>query len=230
MGSVGLDGFISRPNEFHAARVLRAESYIDENHFLPEEARQEDGGEQDLDDHRASHFITLENVGHGSGRVIGNLRSIRKYYSGATLPVEELYPEAFEESSAPINSIEASRFISRHENKAIAHLSSLALIRAMVAHTYAFDQKPIYAVVEVPLAKRLIGVGLPTELIAEPKALPEYGNTVNMALRFDLDNVFDVVDSDTEKSKLITPFLETAREDKGLGYYDSSLLVTIPDK
>jgi N-acyl-L-homoserine lactone synthetase len=223
LGAVCTEGEVSKPQEFTSGRILRAESYIDENHFLGEESRQADGGEEDIDDQRSTHLVAIENIGHGQCRTIGNMRSIRKRDDGDLLPVERLFPEAFEDAPAPVNAVEASRFISRNEVKSVRNAVSLGLIRAIVSRAYENEQKPIFAVVEEPLARRLLGVGLPGELIADPKPLTEYAGTVNMALRFDPEEIFAVVEKDIERSKIITHFFDDVKNNKGVGYYDSTL-------
>lgn len=224
LGSVADEQGIALGGVYHAARIFRANSYIDDHRFLAPSARQADGGEMDNDDWRSAHFVALHNNQDGTGEVVGNIRSILKRSEGELLPVEYHFPEAFTDEPAPVYSVEASRFIAKHPEKLIQSAISVGLMRAVIMSTFTEAREPIYAIVEEPLERRFAGVGLPYTRIADPKPLEEYGNTINMGLKFEPKEILKVVDEDVNKEKLITHFFETARQDLGVGYYDQTML------
>jgi len=231
LGVVASERELAHPVERHAAGVLRANIYIDQWHFLPTEARQADGSESDADDERSTHYAALYKDPHKQvAHVGGNMRVIRKRHEQEPLPVERLFPEAFTESPAPVNAIEASRFIANHNDKLTQSAISLGLIRAVVLAAYEQGQQPIYAVVESKLERRFKQVGLPVTRIAEPKPLGEYNNTVNMALRFDPVEIVETTERDQEVAHMITAFFRTSRENGGVGLYDPLLMVPVGKK
>jgi hypothetical protein len=72
IGRVAFGNLIDMPREYHAAHVLRANVYIDEEHFLPDSARSANGGEYDSDDERSIQFAIVENDSKNS-RLIGTV-------------------------------------------------------------------------------------------------------------------------------------------------------------
>jgi len=223
LGVTGDESGVFLPDVYTAARILRANKYIEKG-FLNENARQADGGEMDADDWRSTHFVALEPRQNGRVEVVGNIRSILKRTENDLLPIEYHFPDAFLQEPAPVGSVEASRFIENHAEKPVGSAISLALMRAINARSYEKARQPVYAIVEAGLKRRFSIVGLPLELIAEPRPLAEYGNTVNMAVKFNPKEIMDAVDSDIEGVKLITGFFKSARQNSGLGYYDRSLV------
>lgn len=223
IGIAGDEMGVYHPGIYTAARILRANKYIEKN-FLPETARQSDGGEMDADDWRSSHFVAAEQLEDGKVQVVGNMRSILKRDEDDLLPIEHHFPDAFVDNPAPVGSVEASRFIQDHENKGVGHAISLALMRAVNTQAYEMARQPVYAIIESGLKRRFGIVGLPLEVIAEPRPLADYGNTVNMAVKFDPKEIMDTVDTDIDAAKLITHFFRSARQNSGVGFYDHSLL------
>lgn len=223
LGIAGDESGVFLPRIYTAARILRANKYIEKG-FLSEDKRQADGGEMDADDWRSTHIVALEPKQSGVVEVVGNIRSILKRTEDDLLPIEHHFPDAFLEEPAPVGSVEASRFIENHAEKSRGSAISLALMRAVNAQSYEKARQPVYAIVEAGLKRRFGIVGLPLELIAEPRPLAEYGNTVNMAVKFNPKEIMDAVDSDINSAKLITSFFKSARQNSGLGYYDRSLV------
>jgi N-acyl-L-homoserine lactone synthetase len=158
---------------------------------------------------------------------VGTARLIQKSEEEDKLPVETLFPEAFTESAATTGSVEASRFIARHADKMTQHTISLSLMRTMAAQAHAQGADYIYAVIEGHLARLFTNVGMPFEQIAEAKAIAEYDNTMNMAVRFDPKEIFKVVEKDIKKEKIISTFFEDALVSLGVGYYDETLISPI---
>ncbi len=223
IGLLATPEVVNMEDELRAALVLRANVYIDEMGFLPASARRIDGTESDADDARSRHFGVIENCGD-STRVIGGMRAIIKRDEADKLPIERLFPEAFASEDAPVNAVEASRYISRHENRMRQHAAALGLIRAVVAQAVKHDNQPIYAVVEEPLHRLFEIAGLPLEVIGEPKEIPEYNNTVNVALRFDPNEIMAAAANDHDGKLRITPYFKTVHQNDGLGYYDELFL------
>jgi N-acyl-L-homoserine lactone synthetase len=227
LGSPAGEQGLALAGVYQAARIFRANSYINDNNFLSPTARQSDGGEMDNDDLRATHFVALENNYDGTARVVGNIRSILKRSENEPLPVEHYFPEAFEDAPAPVNAVEASRFIAKHPEKLTQGAISVGLMRSVIMSTFSQAREPIYAVVEAPLERRFATIGLPFRRIADPKPLEEYGGTINMGLVFDPKEILSVVDKDIAEEKIITHFFKTARNDLGLGYYDQLMVSPI---
>lgn len=221
VGKVALPGEVLLNDEYTAARQLRANIYIDKEGFLDEESRMADGGEMDVDDDRSIQFAVIENIGDRK-RVVGTSRLIVKRSSDDLLPVEQLFPEAFENSPAPIGSSEASRFIAQHPNKMTKHLISLSEIRAMDLEALAHGYEPIYAVIEEKLGKMFEFIGIPFDQMTELKYLEEY-STPNMAVEIDPRRVAEEIKRDLTGELLLSQFFQDALVSLGLGYYDESL-------
>ncbi|HEU4967229.1 MAG TPA: GNAT family N-acyltransferase [Candidatus Saccharimonadales bacterium] len=223
LGVIASPGIIYKPREYQAARRLRANVYIDEKHFLPEEARQRDGGESDVDDARSVHFAVIENRGNSElPRVVGTSRLILKRDGSDRLPVENLFPEAFGPSPAPDSSAEVSRYIARHSERSKQKAVSLALIRAMTAWTLTETRQPVYSIVERPMVRLFDAIELPYEQISDPKMLPEY-NTENMAIELDPEAVFHSVRAEKHlAAAAMQAFFQKAEGNGGLGYFNEN--------
>ena len=90
---------------------LRSNVYINQTGMLPESSRRLDNTELDVDDERSVHLVVLENK-IGKAALFACMRLIEKKTS--PLPIENYFPESFD-IEAPVNSVEVSRFIVRHE-------------------------------------------------------------------------------------------------------------------
>lgn len=231
VGEVATHGEVIYPEEFRGARVLSANVYIDEMRFLEPSFREADGGETDEDDSRSVQFAILENRHEdGEVRVVGRSRLILKDSKDNLLPVEQIFPEAFDDAPAPVGSYEASRFISRHPDQDMTqHLVAFAGIRAMDLYAVKERSPFVYAVIEEPLRSRFEFIGIPYEVISDPRPVSEYNGTVNMAVRIDPEKVLDTVtDEDIAPERmLLKQFFENTLIDMGLGYYDRSLMKRI---
>ncbi len=223
LGEVASQGQIFLPEEFLGARILRANTYIEKCGFLPPAARQEDGGESDIDDAKSVHFVAIENEGQSRGNVSGNLRLIIKESPDQPLPVERLFPDAFP-APASESSAEASRFISEHPDDLVHGAISVALIRAAVMGSINRSREPVYAVIEEPLERRFRKIGLPFDVLAEPRPVEEYNDTLNLAIRFHPEEILRQAQEDKDGEKIVTAFMNTAEHNAGLGYYDQYLL------
>lgn len=221
IGVVATPELVMEPEIFTAARSLRAGVYIDKNNFLPESARQSDGGETDSDDPRSVHFVVVEKSDPIS-RLVGTSRLIMKNNKNEPLPVERYFPEAFHKSDASVNPAEVSRFIAQHPNKSIQRAISLSLIRAMAFEAFENGSRPVYAVIEANFARLLKGVGLPFEQITATKQIEAYHNTQNMAVKFEPEEVFTTAMDG--KAEILSTFFRRSPQLLGLGYYDQSLI------
>lgn len=221
IGEVAIMGQIAMPAEYEAAQMLRANVYIDEMKFLPDYVRHENGTESDADDERSIHFAVIQNgKSINPDRLVGTTRLIIKQSESDLLPVEHLFPEAFENNPVPVGSSEASRFISRHPHESTQHLIALAEIRAMDIRAIEATSG-VYAVIERPLAKLFKLIGLPFTQLSEYRTIPEY-NTENTAVYFDPKEVMRSVGTDKFGRLGLAKFFQNALVDLGVGYYDDT--------
>lgn len=223
VGCVAVANEVILPAEFTAARMLRANVYIEEMGFLDPTAREADGGESDADDERSVQFAVIENRAEtGEKRLVGTSRLIMKRDEDDTLPVEQLFPEAFKHGPAPAGSVEASRFIARHPNKMQQHVISLAEMRAMDLRAISMEAPYIYAVIEQKLAGLFDMISLPYKQLTELRMVEEY-NTENMAVEIEPEAVLESVRTDVSGQLLLTQFFKGASDNLGVGYYDETL-------
>lgn len=215
--------------ELQGSGRLRAKVYIDEKKFLPPDSRNADGTEFDDDDDRSRHYVALERLSDRQARVIGTMRTIVKLGAHTAevepdaepslLPAEKFFPDAFAVAPAPKGSIEASRFISRHENAAVQKAVFASLIRTVIRQAYDLNNRPIFAVVEQNLKDNLQESGMPFDVAHDLVEIEEYDYTMNMLLRFDPGVVLEAI----KKGLPISPFFTEVPGD-GLGYYGNTLL------
>ena len=222
MLAVGDQAVEGLENEYRASHLLRAQVYIDEFGYLPDSTRQIDGGEWDENDQRSVHFGVVEKV-NNKLMLRGTARLISKYnYNlSSKLPIEDYFSEVFH-NSAPIGSVEASRFIARHPDKYVQHAISLALIRSIVAEAADNNSPFIYAVVENHLLRMFQKINLLHEVIGPPKYIEDY-KSENIGLRFDPVNVLNQARNDAYGHEILINFFQTVNHDMGLGYYDETL-------
>lgn len=217
VGAVAVPGSVIMPDEFTSQRRLRANVYINECAFLPEDAREADGGESDKSDSHATQYVVFEN--NQTTRAVGALRMIQK--GPGLLPAEELFADELD-GALPSNSLEASRFIARHTEKTAQTMISIGLVRVAILQALT-QESDIYAVVEEPLARRFGQIGLVYDVLCSGKVLAEYNNTNNKLLRFQPERIMDIVKIDKRYDRLITAYLDIANHNLGLGYYDKTL-------
>lgn len=218
VGKVAVPGCVTCPDEYTAQRQLRANVYIEECNFLPPTARQADGGESDASDANATQYVVLEHRNQQT-KAVGSLRMIHKQQG--TLPAEELFADELKQE-LPSQSLEASRFIARHNEKMAQALISIGLVRVAILQALN-EQGDIYAVVEEPLARRFSQIGLEYDLLCPGKPISEYNNTNNMLLRFRPDQIMETVKKDYRYDRMITAYLDIAHLNNGLGYYDKTM-------
>lgn len=223
VGVVAVGETILRPEEYQATRRLRAAVYIDEMGFLDEAHREDDGGESDADDARSIHFGIVEHPGDETEENIarGTLRLIFKQSESTLLPAEKYFPEAFEKSPAPLRSVEASRYIARHEDTMQQRLIFLAEIRCMVLQAIEMGIPNIYAIIEEPFARNMRLNRLPFDRISEPKMIEDY-NSVNFAIRLDPNEVLEAAKRNEKAQALLLELIRKTSDGLGIGYYNNS--------
>lgn len=223
MGKVAVPGEVLTPAEDHGHGLFRAQVYIDELGWLPESSRHSDGTERDVDDDRSIRFITQSNEGAGLTRVVGVSRLIMRGSLEGSLPVEEFFPDSFPQPLSN-DAVEASRFIARHEDPAVQRAVALANIRSMALQAAEVEAPHVYAVVERPLARYFGMLSMPFDVLSPPKVLPGYGNTKNMAIRFDPLEVIRIAEKPDMKGEPLAQFFNPdARSNAGIGYFDRTL-------
>lgn len=221
VGALASRNVVYLPSEFLGALKLRANVYIDESHYLEESHRQADGTESDNDDVRSVHYGIIENATDGP-RVVGNIRGIIKD-DERSLPVENIFPEIFEDSPAPLGALEASRYIARHPDRSVQSAISLGLIRVIVTQAANNGNQPIFAIAEESMVRHFNRLNLPFEKISDPRPVVSYNNTENMVLRFNPVDIIEQIHDSPEQRKILARYFRTVYENGGLGYYDRCL-------
>jgi len=222
IGQVATGNIIEMPREYHGAHLLRANVYIDEEGFLPPEARSSNGGEYDADDVRSVQFATLENS-NGETRVVGSVRLVEKRGPEDLLPAEEMFPEAFRDQPAEVGSVEVSRLISRQIDPTTQTSGSMASIRASDLFCIENNVPNTYAVVERKLAVYLKRMGVPCHKISEEKFIPEY-NSPNMVVRINPVELLENAHSIGVRQEWLRKFYDGALDNLGLGHFDKDFL------
>lgn len=223
IGRVATGNVIEKPREYFGAHILRANIYIDQEGFLPAEARSANGGEYDTDDDRSVQFATLENHNQES-RVIGTVRLVEKRNRDDILPAEEIFPEAFKDAPAEVGSVEVSRLIAKHSEPLTQTYAALAAIRASDLYCIENGVPNTYAVVERPLYVYLSRMGVPCEKMSELKVTPEYGDTENMVVRINPMKLHENATDIESKYDLLRKFYDGALESLGLGHFNKDFL------
>lgn len=180
-------------NEHNGYTRLRGNVYALQEHYMPVDDLKEDGGEVDMDDARSVHFALIENAVRNQ-RVVGAMRLIVKSHDNpAMLPIEEHYPEVFQDASAPYRSTEVSRLIGRHEDKRIQAGLKWPLFTAGVTYIMDHQLGPVFGVVKDHLARSLNGVGVPVTRLGEAKFVPEF-NAHKLPLRIDVGGLAETLE------------------------------------
>ncbi len=175
---------ILEPEIYKNAQILRGRTYIDELDWLPEDARLNENREQDSQDGNSRHVAVVDTRrGDDSNPfVFANMRYIYRREPDGKLPIEEEY--GHEIGDLEENSIELSRFISRHPESTIRSLGSIALASHTVATLNRLNLVA-YAIIEETLVRHLKGMGVVVDLMTGKKTLDSYGETTNYGVRID---------------------------------------------
>lgn len=185
LGVFSSDNVLSyKPNSIEEAYLkLRANVYVTQTGMLPSEVVRQDGTELDENDERSTHFVVFENRNLGKVAVVACLRLIEKK-DESILPIENFFPEVFEDSAAPEESVEVSRFIVSHNEVRQAKIITREMMSACLAHIVLNELGPVFGVVEPIFERGLKCMGVPVNRIAKPKLVPEY-NDKNLGLEID---------------------------------------------
>ncbi len=200
-GIIAVGGAIveGRDQEYLGYLRLRANVYADQTNMISKDQVLEDGTERDGDDKRSVHFAVIENI-VGNHRVVAAMRLIIKSHEDSRpLPIEEYFPEAFDDKRAPERSIEVSRYICRHERQSVQSELKWPLYTQGLSYAMTNNLGPTFAVVEAPLENQLRGIGIALNRIAEPKFVAEY-NADNLAIEIDTKKVARMMGLDKDKS------------------------------
>ncbi len=166
---------------------LRANVYGRQTGLVGADHITESGLEVDQDDARSAHFGILENVGNGHQRVVGSMRIITKNTDAeAPLPTEAYFAEEFQDHNVPAGKSELSRYILRHEVTRTQDRLKWPLYKAVTAFVLAESLEPTYCVIESELERNFKANRLPVSRVTEAKAIEDYDNTINAAVRVDM--------------------------------------------
>jgi len=180
IGEVAVNGAVVNGycHEFAGAAQLRAKTYLDSG-FINSDELDDDGTELDQNDSRSAHFVVLERTASDlNARVVGNMRLIIKSSENfAPLPVEGYYPELFSDNPFPVNSVEVSRLIARHEDPLIQNILKWPLFVA--GYKYAEHNKlgSVYGLISPALTRQLRMEHVPVAAVAAEKYIPAINAT-----------------------------------------------------
>jgi len=224
LGRVATGNDISRPDYYDALMKFRGNVYVTELEFLSEDHLDEKGREIDEYDQYSIEFMAVENVKEEDdlARVVASGRLITKENPDTPLPIEHFFPEVFDGKPLPDNAVEVSRFIARHKEDSTQHALALSIIRAMTHYSVDTQVEADYCIIEKPLIKLLGSIGLPMDVLGEPKNIPEYGGTL-YPIRINPYKIIDSVTKDKTGNILLKRFFSREAENKGEGFYPTSL-------
>jgi N-acyl-L-homoserine lactone synthetase len=215
------DDRVLLPNEYKAARVLRANSYIDVHRYLPEHARRVDGQEIDADDSRATHHVVLEQLDAGRVRLIGTGRLIDR--RRGMLPCERFFPEDFPRlpDDAPV--LERSRVIAASGGGAVLG----ALTRASLLFSRSNGIDHTFGLMEPWLLARFRDAGTVIEALSQPRMIEHY-NSENVLTRGDAVATIERVTAG-DADFALTPYFRAAGAVAagGLGYAREDDLIVV---
>lgn len=159
------------------AAALRARTY--QHYGFVREEELVNGLEVDADDERSAHFVVLERAAaSGLARVIGNMRVVVKDQNyPEPLPVERFFPEHFENTPAPLGSVEASRLISMHENPRVQRLVKWPLFIAAYQFVNDHGYNSAFGLLTPKLTRELRIQGVPVTPLAEERYIGEINAT-----------------------------------------------------
>ena len=162
---------------------LRASVYAIQNDYISRELIRDDGTERDEDDSRSVHFGVLEDQSDGQ-KVVAALRLILKNdLFTKPLPIENYFSIAFANEPVPLNNFELSRYICKHENKAIQLHLMWPLLSAGMSYAIRHNMENSYAVLEPFLERVMKARGIPVNRLAEPEFVSKY-NSTNIPVNF----------------------------------------------
>ncbi len=222
IGKVAVAGEVTNEEIYDSLLHFRANVYVRQMHFLDKESLDVLGREIDSDDARSTQFTVVENQDDGKARLVGTGRLILKRNFDEPLPIEKYFPEVFEKLPIEPNSVEVSRFISRHEDDRTQHTIALSVIRTLTLNSVEQGVRADYCIIEEPLLKLLKMIGLPIEVLGEAKQIDEYGGKL-YPVKIDPYKVLESVTSDKSGKMALKRFFGREIRNNGEGFYGSSL-------
>ena len=206
---------------------FRGNVYVHERGFLQKDALDEFGREFDEYDTRSVHFAVIENETeiNQTSRLVGSIRLVTKETTDDKLPIEKYFPELFEENPIDTNCVEVSRFISCYpeDKQFMQHVIALALIRAVTLYGVKEGIEDQYCVIEKPLYRSLHHIGIPLEVLGEPKDVPEQGGIL-YPIKISSQGCLDSVKYDKNKNIMLQDFFRQELGSGGEGYYPAGLV------
>ncbi len=214
-------GNIISEEYFDALTKFRADTYLHLG-FIATSDVDEKGRDIDIDESRSTSFIVIKKNNNtlDGPSVVGSGRLIYKGSPDRPLPIEQYFPECFEDGPLSNNTVEVSRFISRDPAEINRHMVSLAIIRSLLFEAFEHNIDDSYCIIEKPLLKLLNNIGIPTEVIDEPKDIPNQGGTL-YPIEINPYRVLESVKSDKYKIINLKSFFDD--KNRGVGYYSSNL-------
>ncbi|MGI6612013.1 MAG: acyl-homoserine-lactone synthase [Candidatus Nanosyncoccaceae bacterium] len=191
---------------FNGYLSLRKNVYVDQTGILDASEKYDSGLESDEDDRRSVHIAVFENRGNNQVAVVGCLRLIVKK-DRSLLPIEEFYPEVFEQDPIAVGDVEMSRFISRAEKgKGDNYKIIMSLFRAALSWALQNKTSFAYGVIETRLARAMRSFSSAFKKVGQLRMIKEY-NTKNIGIVIDLNKArcdlekksFDVVEVEQNK-------------------------------
>lgn len=205
---------------------FRANVYVHERGYLDASVLDENGREFDEYDNKSVQFAVIENEHEGvlAPRIVGSIRMIQKENESDLYPIEKYFPEVFEEPIGK-NSAEVSRFIASYpeDRRFMQHVIALSLIRAATLFSAKENIEDCYCIIEKPLYKSLAGIGIPVEILGNPKNIPEQGGVL-YPIRIKIKDVLDSVTTDKTGNIILKDFFIQEIGSGGEGYYPADLI------
>lgn len=228
IGAVAILGNVTS-NAHDATLKFVADSYIDQHGFRDGETRDEYGRTIDPDANRITRLAVIENrltiSGTPTPRVIGTMSIIVKQgKDDIPLPIEQAFPEA---SVVPLGegSAEVHDYAVEHEDDLLKHMTSLALIRALIFQGLDHDIEYGYAMVEKKIKRLYSLLGVQVDEIAEPKTFVEpHGKVLLIPTRLNYKDIPATMRSDKSGNPLAGEFFLSESINRGQGFYPTELV------
>lgn len=227
-------GVVATPEGVHNKKLYKAAARLRFNVYVREKGLMHPNlgtvwrkREHDKEDGRSIHFAVVKNNGPDQDpSVVGGTRLITKRSQHDLLPVERLFPEAFALGAAAINSVEASRFIARSENRREQHTVARALIRALAVRAAVDHEQPVYAVADRLLLGMFNSDQVGYTQLAEPRVLDEYLTASyrlpNSPVSLDAHQVLATMTSGAV-SQEVQSMYQGFFTNQGVGYFDAEM-------
>lgn len=216
-------------NAHDATLKFVADHYIDKHGFRDESTRDEYGRTIDADAYRITRLAAIENrrtaLGKSTPRVIGTMSIIVKEdESDEPLPIEKAFPEA---SVVPLGSgsAEVHDYAVHHKDARIKHMTSLALVRALIFQGLDHNIEYGYAMVEKKIERLYKMLGVDIDTIADPKNFVEpQGEVTLIPTRLNYKSIPVTMSTDKTGNPLASEFFLSESSNRGQGFYPTELV------